>query len=792
MVHYRNIYYLDANASMNQYLRNLYLVKSDPDLMRCCMQTMDQYCKTLNEYTSSTSVSHAKNKSSSILWISETSPEAMGAVFADHYSSMLSQRMIKHIQPKHYRQILGQEFSLIIYDISLGIRANPFYAVIGTLQLGGALLLLAPSDDTKITDSRVNSIARLPSALPQSYSSQSNPAQNNEQSYFNQLFASLVECHFPHSALSPSIITEPEQSRAVLKQWHDIQHQRITQTLPEEIANQLCAAIHSQVETLESIFTQIDAGLAVPSANNHHVLQADRGRGKSDLLGQLAARFVNRSETSPPFTDIIIITQSNESANTIRNGLYRFDVHSNALLNVPLNAHEIRRELKGVVNVRFCAPDDPRLFAPNSDTHLLLIDEAASLPVYWLHKAVQSYSNIVFATTTHGYENNGMGFSLAFLPTLQDAKYHFLTNPIRFIAPCPLEQFAQALLSPGSLEPTKDETQPVPSLTLWPDGLHSITHSQLIEQPQLRVAVMQCLMQAHYQTAPDDLQRLLDAPDMSCYVYVREQQLLGCIWIVEEGEFTDSSLMQAISAGTRRVSGHLSLQQLAYSYNEPSILTIKAWRVNRIAVLPPYQAQGIGTSMLAALYQQAAQHDVDVITSAFGASQRLLSFWQRNQFTLLKLGQQRNTVTGLNNAIIIRQINNASAPVDIVNMLNNMNLWFSMSQEFSAITHGQEPAKTHLDYLGHLDHFGQKQCMSALQQFIDSERNIDYVEHFIYAYLRYILPQHGTVSKVDKNNNLLTRRYVEGHSFASIIKENQYTGKKALIIAIRHALSALL
>jgi len=295
-------------------------------------------------------------------------------------------------------------------------------------------LLLAPLDDAnvtdvKVTDSRVNSIARLPSALPQSYSSQSNPAQSNEQSYFNQLFASLVECHFPHSALSPSIITEPEQSRAVLKQWHDIQHQRITQTLPEEINNQLLSAIHSQGAKLESIITQIDAGLGVSSANNHHVLQADRGRGKSDLLGQLAARFVNRSETSPSFTDIIIITQSNESANTIRNGLYRFDVHSNALLNTllnaPLNAHEIHRELKGYVNVRFCAPDDPRLFVPNSDTHLLLIDEAASLPVYWLHKAVQSYSNIVFATTTHGYENNGMGFSLAFLPTLQDAKYHF-------------------------------------------------------------------------------------------------------------------------------------------------------------------------------------------------------------------------------------------------------------------------------------------------------------------------------------------------------------------------------
>ena len=61
------------------------------------------------------------------------------------------------------------------------------------------------------------------------------------------------------------------------------------------------------------------------------------------------------------------------------------------------------------------------------------------------------------------------------------------------------------------------------------DGLHFLNHTQLMTTPALRRAVMACLMEAHYQTAPDDLQRLLDAPDMQCGIYMFNEVLIGCV-----------------------------------------------------------------------------------------------------------------------------------------------------------------------------------------------------------------------------------------------------------------------
>ena len=150
---------------MTQYMRNMYLVKSEPNLMQLCIKILAQHCNTLNQYSSGNAQSHDNTPPPAharVLWISETPPEF------DVNDGISSQRYINsvyvtHIQPKHYRQILGQEFSIIIYDIADGIRANPLYAVIGTLQLGGIMLLLSPTTD----------MASLPSALPKSYSESS-------------------------------------------------------------------------------------------------------------------------------------------------------------------------------------------------------------------------------------------------------------------------------------------------------------------------------------------------------------------------------------------------------------------------------------------------------------------------------------------------------------------------------------------------------------------------------------------------------------------------------------------
>ncbi|MEN8770271.1 MAG: GNAT family N-acetyltransferase, partial [Glaciecola sp.] len=704
---------------MNHYLRNLYLVKSDPDLMQCCIQILDQHCKTLTEYNSCANQTHylkPRMTQPKVLWISETPPEF------DVNDGISGQRFIHsvyvtHIQPKHYRQILGQEFSLIIYDVAEGIRANPWYAVLGTLQLGGIMLLLSPTTD----------LASLPSALPMSYSESSffvgssASSVGSGVSYFNQLFADLFEELFPNH-----IVANAQQLRIYLDSWLEIQAQRLGKNLPLLVNQQLDMAIKEQATLGKLLVNDLLSKHEAKSQTNIHVLQADRGRGKSDLLGQLPSLLLQVNENDCIFTQIIYVTQSNEATHTIRNGLYRFQDLLKGHLKGHLKGLENRTENIGPIQLRFCSPDDPILFAfaneKDNRRTLLLVDEAASLPVHWLQQAMSHYSSIVFATTTHGYENNGMGFSLSFLPSLDHYTTHRLTHPIRFIAPCPLENFAETLLSPQKATnalPTEINGQ-------GRDGLHFLNHKQLMTTPSLRSAVMACLMEAHYQTAPDDLQRLLDAPDMECGIYMFDEMLIGCVWIVQEGNIDDQDLQQNIAQGSRRVNGHLSVQQLAYTYGDTALLKHNIWRINRIAVLPEYQDRGFGTKILSALAEQAKLAQIDMITSAFGASKRLLHFWQHNDYEIVKLGQKINSVTGLVNAIVL-------LPISDKFDLQQIHDWHSIAQQWHCPIAIQSKQHVPIKAQTATNHANQ-----MLTEFLAGTRSFDYAEMYIYWYIRNV------------------------------------------------------
>ena len=67
---------------------------------------------------------------------------------------------------------------------------------------------------------------------------------------------------------------------------------------------------------------------------------------------------------------------------------------------------------------------------------LVVVDEAASLPVFMLTRILDKGVPIVFSTTLHGYEGAGMGFSIMFRKELkrryQDWLEIELAQPVRW------------------------------------------------------------------------------------------------------------------------------------------------------------------------------------------------------------------------------------------------------------------------------------------------------------------------------------------------------------------------
>ena len=149
-----------------------------------------------------------------------------------------------------------------------------------------------------------------------------------------------------------------------------------------------------------------------------HLITAPRGRGKSTLAGKLAEQIAQEFS--------VVITARSRSALT--------------------NFWKIPDEAQ----VTFFSPDTllQKVKEQSISPHQwLFIDEAASLPLPFLHQFCHYFDKIVLTTTTHNYEGTGRGFSLKFLPQLhRKAKHWQLTEPLRWKVNDPLEAFVNTLL----------------------------------------------------------------------------------------------------------------------------------------------------------------------------------------------------------------------------------------------------------------------------------------------------------------------------------------------------------
>lgn len=75
-----------------------------------------------------------------------------------------------------------------------------------------------------------------------------------------------------------------------------------------------------------------------------------------------------------------------------------------------------------------------------------------------------------------------------------------------------------------------------------------------MEQPERLAQVFALLVNAHYQTSPNDLFALLQDEAMTLFVAYQGEVCVGCVLAVREGEL-DAPTIEAIQLGTRRPKG---------------------------------------------------------------------------------------------------------------------------------------------------------------------------------------------------------------------------------------------
>ncbi|MCF6217139.1 MAG: GNAT family N-acetyltransferase [Gammaproteobacteria bacterium] len=512
---------------------------------------------------------------------------------------------VESITNQQVRGVLGGECSLLVYDAHDTLDADAFAAAAGAICGGGVLLLLTPCFSAWAERGGDNK-----------------SAGHFIQYFIRQLRGAEGVLLAAQGDVLPPLPPEPAQAAQPVAE-----HPYLT---------------NDQQRAVQAIHRLLQGHRRRPL-----VITADRGRGKSGALGLAAAQLLQQGVKR-----ILVTAPSREAARA---------VFEQAAMLLMVEVTDNRLSWQGGV-LQFVSPD--QLLASREKADLLLVDEAAAIPVAILQRLLARYSRIVFASTIHGYEGSGHGFAIRFQKHLDKVaagwwKLH-LKQPIRWSENDPLEALlSRALCLNAELE-SVDAV--VSHLTPEQCSIGQVAPQVLLENSALLNSLFGLLVNAHYRTSPSDLKKLLDDPDLTLYLMQAPPesggQVVGVLLLADEGGFS-LEMAQQIQQGRRRPRGHLMAQSLTAQLGLLSGAQLNCARIMRIAIHPQLQRRGFGSYLLSAVKRASQACKRDLLGASFGATPELLHFWQSEGLEPVFLGVGCESSSGAHAALMLQPLSDA-------------------------------------------------------------------------------------------------------------------------------------
>ncbi|KAK9292212.1 hypothetical protein L1049_020174 [Liquidambar formosana] len=388
----------------------------------------------------------------------------------------------------------------------------------------------------------------------------------------------------------------------------------------------------SPVGPLVGMCTTLDQGKAVSTfldavldkrLQSTIALIASRGRGKSAALGlaisgAIAAGYSNIFVTAPTPENLkslfefvckgLSALQYEEHLHydLVRSGNPEF---RKAIIQV--NIYKQHRQ-----TVQYIQPRD---YAKLSQVELLVIDEAAAIPLPVVRSLLGHYL-VFLSSTVNGYEGTGRSLSLKLLSHLGKAKSDpwlqcrlfqklELKESIRYASGDPIESWLNGLLC-------LDVTSSIPPITRFPHpsecNLYYVNRDTLFsfhkESEMFLQRMVALYVSSHYKNSPSDLQLMADAPAHHLFVLlgpVDESKnvlpdILCVIQVCLEGQISRNSALQSLRMG-RQPSGDQLPWKFCEEFRDTNFPTLSGARIVRIAVHPSALGNGYGSAALGLL-----------------------------------------------------------------------------------------------------------------------------------------------------------------------------------------------
>ncbi|WP_227739060.1 tRNA(Met) cytidine acetyltransferase TmcA [Halorientalis pallida] len=541
----------------------------------------------------------------------------------------------EHLPPERSADLLGTTREAVVLDMHAACRPNTIGRAVGVVDGGGLLVLLTPSLDTwpDRRDGFDEGLAVPPADL---------------SAVTGRFRRRLVETLRTHPGIA-----------VVDADAHRVERDGLTdpppvvagggvslpdaRTFPDAVYE--ACLTDDQADAVLELERLREAGQAV-------VIEADRGRGKSSAAGLSAGALALAGE------DVLVAAPAYRNAAEVLERARERLTAADALASVddPDTPHELTAP-DGSVRFRRAADaaDGPGL---PGDPDAVIVDEAAALPVHVLDSFLDAPA-VAFATTVHGYEGAGRGFSVRFRDHLDQTDHDVgeirMTEPIRYAAGDPVEVWAfRALLLDASppVEPlvADAQTETVEYVTL--DAADLVADETLLRE------AFGLLVLAHYRTEPDDLARLLDAPNVAVRALLHDGHVVSVALLAREGGLDDETRANMYDGA--RIRGNMLPDVLTTQLRDESAGVPVGYRVLRIATHHTARSRGLGSRLLTEVRAEFAT-DVDWLGVGYGATPELLAFWAANGYAPVHLSTTRNDESGEYSALMLDPTSDAGA-----------------------------------------------------------------------------------------------------------------------------------
>ncbi len=377
------------------------------------------------------------------------------------------------------------------------------------------------------------------------------------------------------------------------------------------------------------------------------VVEADRGRGKSSAAGLAAGALATEDH------DVFVTAPAYRSAAPVFERARELLETLGALADTDHDENPRRLDAAGGGRVCFA---EPAVAAENAaDLDVVIVDEAAALPVEQLSQFLDA-TTVAFVTTVHGYEGAGRGFSVRFRDRLADSDFEVverrLTEPIRYAAGDPIEVWAfRALL----LDARPPVTPLVADATLDSTEHTRLDSAELLADEHRLREVFGLLVAAHYRTEPNDLARLLDAPNVSVHALLHKGHVVSVALLAREGGLP-RDVRREIYEGSR-IKGHLLPDVLTSQLRDENAGISTGQRVLRIATHHAVRSRGLGSRLLDDI--RGNIENTDWLGVGYGATPELVRFWHRNGFSTVYLATTRNERSGEHSVLMFSPLTDA-------------------------------------------------------------------------------------------------------------------------------------